>query len=358
MLDSSTEDLPVKNKQVDYKIFSISRVHASISKYLYPYFKSYKDIPINFGSISKYKIGRIIGYGKFSTVFIGTDGTRKVAIKVFKEVKQVTISREICILQYAKKLEGIVQLYDVIKDPKCGYIALVLEYHKTYSSKTMFDNFNLEKLRDFLYKLFTGLYNLHSHGIMHRDIKPGNLLFDKNTGDLLISDLGLAELYYPWKQYSTGIGTLRWMAPELILDYRFYDYAVDIWAVGIIIFEITIRAPIFKGETLFDILKNQAKLLTPSAILEYSEKYGIFIPSGVLMALPQYNFDRWPEYLKEMKPEYKDNDLIDLMKRCLTCDHQKRITARDALDHPFFEPIKQAKKNKIKKSSSTKLIPP
>ena len=353
MLDSSTEDLPVKNKQVDYKIFSVSRVHAAISRYLYPVFSSYKDFPIKYGAISKYKICRIIGYGKFSTVFLGTDGTKKVAIKVFKEVKQATICREIFILQSAKKLSGVVQLYDVIKDPKCGDIGLVLQYHKTYSSKTMFDNFDLEKLRNFLFKLFTGLYSLHSHGIMHRDIKPGNLLFDKNTGDLLISDLGLAEIYYPLKQYSTGLGTLRWMAPELVLDYRFYDYAVDIWAVGVIIFEIIIRSPIYYGETMFDILKNQAKLLTPSAILEYSEKYGIFIPSNVLMALPQYNFDRWPDYLKELKPQFNNKDLVDLMRSCLICDHQKRITARDALDHPFFAPLKQKKNNGMKKSPSS-----
>ncbi|EAY13766.1 CMGC family protein kinase [Trichomonas vaginalis G3] len=354
MLETSGDDLPVPNKVINYRIIATSRVHAYISKYIYPSFLSYSEFGLSFGVLSKYRVNKIIGFGKYSTVFMATNGKKKVAIKVFKDVKEITIKREVFILKTCRKLSNIVQIIDVVKDPKYNSISIVMEYCKA-SNAEILENLSLDDFRIYIYQLINGLYNLHSHGIIHRDIKPENILYDKKTKQLKIGDLGLAEIYFPLQQYTTGLGTLRWMAPELIFDYKFYDYAVDMWAVGIILYVITIDYNKKNYETLGQMAIAVSEMLTPSEVLTFIDKYGIFIPNSLLSAMPQVNFNMWPTYIEHMKPKFKDDDMIDLMRKLLVADPQRRLSAMEALEHPFFDKVPPEfkeinKKHKLKHS--------
>lgn len=69
---------------------------------------------------------------------------------------------------------------------------------------------------------------------MHRDIKPYNIIVGDDSDLLELIDWGVGELYYPMKEYSTTRGTRHYRAPELLVHYRFHDYAVDVWAVGVV----------------------------------------------------------------------------------------------------------------------------
>lgn len=355
MLETDGDDLPVANKSVNYRIIASSRVHSCISQYLYPSFLSYKEFDLTFGNLSQYKVHKIIGFGKYSTVFLATNGKKKVAIKVFKDVKEVTIKREVFILKACKKLSNVIQIIDVVQDPRYKSISIVMEYCKS-AFLPVLESLSLDDFRIYLYQLINGLFNLHSHGIIHRDIKPENVLFDKKTKQLRIGDLGLAEIYYPFKQYTTGIGTLRWMAPELIFDYKFYDYAVDMWAVGIIMFITSID---YKKDKVFESLGQMAvaisEMLTPSQILQFTEKYGIFMPNSLLNAMPQVNFNMWPVYIEHMKPKFNNEKFIDLMRKLLVAEPQRRLSAMEALEHPFFDEVPAEFKSKsgFKKASSS-----
>ncbi len=77
-----------------------------------------------------------------------------------------------------------------------------------------------------------GLNYIHSQGIMHRDIKPYNVLINPKTKTLKIIDFGLADYYFPEKENNSRVGSLYYKAPELFLDNNLYDYRVDVWAAG------------------------------------------------------------------------------------------------------------------------------
>jgi len=333
----SSQELPQGNIEVHYKLLSISPIYAHICSYLYPFFRNYQSIIIPFGSISQYQIGGMIGGGKFSTVFFGSDGKKKIAIKVFKNIKMNYIKREYFILRSLRKSPNIVKLIDIVQDNLTSTIALVLEYCRTESYKSVFPLMTIDDIRNYMHQLLLAIDGFHSKGIIHRDVKPDNVLYNPNTKKLRMGDFGLSELYYPRRQYSTGVGTLRYMAPELLLGYRFYDYSSDIWSAGVILAEILFKIPFFDADDILGMIKCVSRVFTSSSLLVYADKYGIFIPDIYLRSMPSFNYSRLPMMINEMRPEIKNDLLLDLLQKMLVVDHKERITARDALRHPFFK---------------------
>ena len=335
----SSKELPTKNIEVNYKIISISSVYTYISTYLYYSFQNYSLISLPFGNIEKYSIGKIIGSGKFSSVFIGTNGKKKFAFKIFKNTKLNYIKREFFILNSLKNKNNIIKLYDIVQDNLTSSITLILEYCYNVSYKTIFPTFNLEDIKTYMYQLLYSLNIIHSKGIMHRDIKPDNIMFNPKTKKLKIGDFGLSEIYFPRKQYGSGVGTLRYMAPELLLGYRFYDYSIDVWSSGVILAELLFKFPFFEGDDIHSIIKSISKICTSSSLLVYAEKYGIYIPESFLRVMPSFNFSKLHNLIEDMRKDFYDLNVIDLLQKMLIVDHKDRITARDALLHPFFNSI-------------------
>jgi casein kinase II subunit alpha len=194
-----------------------------------------------------------------------------------------------------------------------------------------------------MFQLFRALDSCHSIGIMHRDVKPDNLLIDHTERKLRLIDWGLAEIYFPRQQYPPYVGTLRYRAPELTLNYRYYDYSVDIWAAGVTFGEMLVRYPFFEGDNANDVLRNVSDLVTSSRILEFAESYGIDVSDGFLRALSDRGFPGWIDIIKTIKPEMNDSQAVDLLKRLLTVQPAHRISAAEALAHPFFAPLREAR---------------
>jgi casein kinase II subunit alpha len=88
------------------------------------------------------------------------------------------------------------------------------------------------EVRYYLYELLRGLDFCHSMGIIHRDIKPRNIIVNPGTKQLRIIDWGLSEFYLPDKPYNVRVASRAYKGPELLVDYKYYDYSLDLWSVG------------------------------------------------------------------------------------------------------------------------------
>ena len=104
-----------------------------------------------------------------------------------------------------------------------------------------------DEIRYYLYHLLVALDQLHSQGIMHRDVKPRNVLIDKTDMSLMLIDLGLADFYLPNTQYNVRVASRHYKSPELLLGYQDYDYSIDMWGVGCILAGLLFRRePFFR----------------------------------------------------------------------------------------------------------------
>ncbi|KAE8210934.1 hypothetical protein CF319_g7004 [Tilletia indica] len=288
-----------------------------------------------------------IGEGTYGVVFKARDLTpgnngRIVALKKIRfeneeEGVPSTAIREISLLKETRD-DNIVRLFDVIHQDSKLYLVFefldldLKKYMEKVSSNP--EGMNADIVRKFSWQLIRGIYYCHSHRILHRDLKPQNLLIDKE-GNLKVADFGLARAFgIPLRTYTHEVVTLWYRAPEVLLGSRHYSTAIDMWSVGCIFAEMAARSPLFPGDSEIDEIFRIFRILgTPT-----NE-----IWPGV-QNLPDYKttFPRWTGVpLRRVVPQL-DDDGHDMLKDMLVYDPAGRISAKRCLTHPYFAPITQA----------------
>jgi cyclin-dependent kinase 2 len=184
-------------------------------------------------------------------------------------------------------------------------------------------------VRSFSYQLLNGLAALHSAGILHRDLKPQNLLID-SFGILKLADFGLArKLPVPIRKFTHEVVTLWYRPPEILLGDDYYSTSIDLWSASAIIAEMSNLAPLLPGDSEIDQLFRIFRLLgTPSeSVWPGVERLPDFSP----------RFPHWPV----RKPDCRTFPRlsapgIDLIQRLLVYHPSMRLTAKEALDHAYF----------------------
>uniref|UniRef100_A0A8D3CJB2 Cyclin dependent kinase 18 n=2 Tax=Scophthalmus maximus TaxID=52904 RepID=A0A8D3CJB2_SCOMX len=211
---------------------------------------------IGFGKLETYvKLGKL-GEGTYATVFKGRSKLTEnlVALKEIRleheEGAPCTAIREVSLLKNLKHA-NIVTLHDIIHTDRC--LTLVFEYLDS-DLKQYLDNcgnlMSMHNVKIFMFQLLRGLSYCHKRKILHRDLKPQNLLIN-DKGELKLADFGLARAKsVPTKTYSNEVVTLWYRPPDVLLGSTEYSTPIDMWGVGCILFEMATGRPMFPGATV------------------------------------------------------------------------------------------------------------
>ncbi|XP_036388844.1 cyclin-dependent kinase 17-like isoform X4 [Megalops cyprinoides] len=293
---------------------------------------------IGFGKLETYIKLDKLGEGTYATVFKGrsklTDNL--VALKEIRleheEGAPCTAIREVSLLKDLKHA-NIVTLHDIIHTDKC--LTLVFEYLERDLKQYMDDCgsiMSVHNVKIFLFQLLRGLSYCHRRKVLHRDLKPQNLLIN-DKGELKLADFGLARAKsVPTKTYSNEVVTLWYRPPDVLLGSTEYSTPIDMWGVGCIFYEMVTGRPLFPGSTVEDELHLIFRILgTPT------EETWPGITSSE--EFKTYNFPRYhAEPLVNHAPRI-DSDGHDLLSQLLQFEAKKRISAEEALRHPYFRSL-------------------
>ncbi|KAK2502183.1 hypothetical protein MC885_010964 [Smutsia gigantea] len=293
---------------------------------------------IGFGKLETYVKLDKLGEGTYATVFKGRSKLTEnlVALKEIRleheEGAPCTAIREVSLLKDLKHA-NIVTLHDLIHTERS--LTLVFEYLDS-DLKQYLDHcgnlMSMHNVKIFMFQLLRGLAYCHHRKILHRDLKPQNLLIS-DRGELKLADFGLARAKsVPTKTYSNEVVTLWYRPPDVLLGSTEYSTPIDMWGVGCIHYEMVTGRPLFPGSTVKEELHLIFRLLgTPT-----EETW-----PGV-MALSEFRAYNFPRYLPQPLISHAprlDPDGISLLSSLLLYESKRRMSAEAALSHPYFRSL-------------------
>ncbi|KAI8147690.1 kinase-like domain-containing protein [Fennellomyces sp. T-0311] len=372
-----------------------------------------------------YKITRKIGEGTFSTVYEAVDLRRNiyqnelwqrqllegqritnpkatattgslVALKrVYSTSSPTRLSSEIKILQELRGCPCVAPLITAFRHADEFFV--VMPYIQSNDFKQIYRSLTIIEIKCYFRSLFTGLSHLHAHNYMHRDVKPNNFLYNRESRSGVLIDFGLAERIstprpapsgqqhlQPKKRLTstpnaTGAaakserpflgnkenintppqvpgyfkndsrqsiqanraGTKGFRAPEILLRERYQTGAIDVWSAGVILLcVITGRYPFFLASDDADALIEVANLFGLDTLKDLARKKKLNLVTNLPLPPRTRPLDELCKRLNEETlmswDEQNLKDGLDLLKKCLMLDSSERITAKEALDHPFL----------------------
>eukprot|EP00472_Partenskyella_glossopodia_P007490 CAMPEP_0197534754 /NCGR_PEP_ID=MMETSP1318-20131121/48225_1 /TAXON_ID=552666 /ORGANISM="Partenskyella glossopodia, Strain RCC365" /LENGTH=387 /DNA_ID=CAMNT_0043092135 /DNA_START=44 /DNA_END=1204 /DNA_ORIENTATION=+ len=301
---------------------------------------------IKFELDHRYRLKKPLGHGAYGVLCSALDSKNGelVAIKKLRHVfdspsEARRTVREVKLLNHLRH-ENVVSLIDIISPEsydlfKDVYVVTELmdtDLHQIIRSKQTLSDSHIQY---FVYQILRGLKYCHSAGVLHRDLKPSNVLVNANC-DCKIADFGMARTSDQThvEKYMTGYVTTRWYrAPEVILSWRVYTKAVDLWSVGCILAELVGRTPLFPGKDY----NHQLRLIfttlgTPSQadinFIQCADTKKKVLAMQRKRATP----------LGKLYP-HASQECLSLLKRLLEFVPKKRITVVEALQHPYMEKL-------------------
>lgn len=305
-----------------------------------------------------YRKIKILGKGTFGIVYKAEldqkinrfNRSDLVAVKKYKNISKrdipYEILREINIIRNLKH-PNLVELIEIISSG--NKIEIILEFGgedlRTYYSRIPYIK-RVKEIKNIGFQVLNGLNYLHSLNIMHRDIKPDNILI-KNS-EIKICDFGLAKSPVPFNfQHNTlPVCTLSYRPPELFGTNKKYDKSIDIWSLGCVLYEFIIKFPVFKGNNELMVIKNiLSKIPVSEADLN---KTGLELfkienlnTDNFYKLPPLYDIDKKNQYIDELE------QLKNLVEQMLTLNPDKRISIPDIFNHEYFEELNSGEINKI-----------
>ena len=312
----TNDDLPILINNKDFYYYN--EISKKLSEKIKQYGKehNYKEYPKT--DLSYYQIGRSIGHGAFGKVNLALHvlSGHIVCIKSFNKKKNVfswnKIKNEIKIMNKLRKSNNIVKLFELFETK--NHYCLVMENVVGGNLLNAINKMNKipEELAKIIFRqLITSLQFIHSNNIVHRDIKPDNILLDLDN-TIKLCDFGVSKIIPPGQLINDSCGTPAFIAPEILLDSPYNPYMTDIWSSGVVLYAMVTGFFPFRGINETQLHEN--------------------IISGI-----------YP------KPKDLSVELLDLLNQILNINPDKRISLEKILEHQWLNSNKNI--NLINKNS-------
>jgi len=289
-------------------------------------------------AMDRYRKIEKLGEGTYGVVYMAEDretsnivALKRIQIDSDEEGVPCTALREISLLKGLNH-PNVVRLHDVLHGAK--KLTLVFEYCDQ-DLKAFLDASaeppRSDVVKSFVFQLLQGLAFCHDKRVLHRDLKPQNLLINKE-GQLKLADFGLARAFgLPVKSYSHEVVTLWYRAPDVLLGSTRYTTSIDMWSTGCIFAEMLIKEPLFPGTEpahqlglIFGLVGTPSPATWPDA-MSLPKAQELLTPLAIN-----------PGQGLTSRVGSLDPVGLTLLSSLLTCDPAARITAQDALAHPYF----------------------
>lgn len=287
-------------------------------------------------NIGDYQRIEKIGEGTYGVVYKAKDiNTQKyVALKRIRldsETEGVpsTAIREISLLKDLQH-HAIVELFDVaVMDSS---IFMIFEY-LDMDLKKLLDKykpaFTPKLVKSYMHQMLDAIAFCHMNRILHRDLKPQNLLVDRD-GHLKLADFGLARSFnVPMRTYTHEVVTLWYRAPEILMGTKFYATGVDIWSLGCIFAEMIIKRPLFPGDSEIDQLY---RIFRTRGTPDESSWPGVSQLTDYKRTFPRWEGQSVPEEIER----FRAKELFELL---MVYDPTKRISALNAMKQSYFDDV-------------------
>lgn len=292
-----------------------------------------RDLISDCGSIDEYETLNTINSGSYGVVSRARHKRTGEIVAVKEELDGLSVSsmREIHILRSLHH-PCIVDFKRVVVDD-CDGVYIVMEYARNDLGRYLDSRkepFKINEVKDLMIQILEGVNFLHEKGIMHRDLKPCNILIS-GDGWLKIGDFGLSRhTTTTGGSYTPRVVTRWYRAPELLLGEKAYSSSIDMWSVGCIMAELLTKEVLFRGQSEIDQLRKIYEVLgTPDEAIW---------PGFSRLPGNKVAFPRQPHNLiRQRFAHLLSGDGLDLLTKLLTYDPAKRITAEAALDHVWFD---------------------
>jgi serine/threonine protein kinase len=298
---------------------------------------------VEFEVWDRYEQPKFVGQGAYGCVIQAYDKVSKqpVAVKKVIDIQEMDnidamrTLREMKICRHMIGHENIVKLLEIVPPTTCNEnineVYMIFEWMAGDLSKFIRSGALQDThVMGFTYQIIAALKYIHSAGIMHRDMKPSNILVNPK-GDIKLADFGLAIGAAGQSHQLINYVVTRWYrAPELLLDQKNYGPAIDMWSTGCILGEMLARRPLFRGNSSKDQLRLILSLIgkpKPDDV-EFVDKPRY---KEMLLKMQEKAAIPWSKIFHKAQPE-----VLDLLDKLLQFSPDKRIDATDSLSHPYF----------------------
>ncbi|KAH0795667.1 CMGC family protein kinase [Histomonas meleagridis] len=253
---------------------------------------------------------------------------RQVAIKEFKIFNKKNLIRELQVLKAIENVPNTLKLVGLTGDEKLP--SVIYSYHT--STKNAYENITEANFKWWLHELLVTLAGIHERGVLHRDVKLGNILVDFERHQLTLIDFGLAEFNRHSEPRNPKPGCIRLKSPEITVGYPYFDCSSDVWAAGIACLDIMFGlGSYWEGNSKDKIMQLIIRTFGSKSWNNFASVY-----NDEFVVASDTTGDIF-EFIVPGNERLINPLILDLVQKMLNLDPSKRITAAEALHHPYFK---------------------